>query len=227
MSNNTWFNEAHYMAQKVAQMQTIGYKSQTGLNVPASGWNQELAYQEMDRWTNGKVTAFENFIACNTWNYNIGAYAEAGYDPVTLPMINVAPNPLFDIQIYLLNLAKYYNAVSYNGSQQWTHESALKDMFQNEHMSVWEHYSHRGQFWGINPSNEFNTNAYLDSLVAKGEYATRNEATEALAAMDVNPVMHCMESGNTPVPVDSTAFTNPPTNWNHWLFTPPPQVVLQ
>lgn len=187
MSDPIWFDESHFAKQKAAQMNAIAWRDAAGnakTDWKAEDWPGALARYNSMHHTD--YTAYDNFLACDGSGYVAG---------IELSAVNVSPNALFDIPVYLTNLANHYNnndigfsAPGYS-SGQWTASRALCYLFENEHTSVWEHFKTYGLQQQINPSNEFDTAAYLQARAqAMGAGHTIGDAIAELLDNGVNPL---------------------------------------
>lgn len=185
MSNPAWFDEEYFATQKAAQMNAIGWRDATGRTKTdwrPNDWQGELARYNADH--NTSHTAFDNFLACNTSGYGAG---------IALGDINVSPSELFYIPVYLTSLASHYNETGFaapgHAAGQWTAAGALSHLFDNEHVSAWEHYKTYGMEHQINPSNKFDTGAYLRTRAEiMGADMTVEDAIAAIAAAGRNPL---------------------------------------
>lgn len=221
-----WFIAADYAAQKVDQMNTTNYP---GLPEGETAWTVELYNNYLDNWKddNGNPVpgatleekAYNNFLACNAADYSDNPDVKPGD-------INVAPNQYFNIPVYLQNLAAYNNANpdAYAGAAPeggWTAQNELTTIFDTYHSSVWNHYlTNWDQLLDVNPSNDFNTQAYLQLRAdAMGNGAQVQDAIDAIKAANSNPIEDFYTWGKehdiTTAPIVETP-TNPPADWNQW-----------
>lgn len=232
-----WFDPDHYAGEKVKQMNDIQYLGR-------SDWERESYKAELVAWRDsagnplgtGSVDdlAFINFKACNGVNY----------DPsVARQNLNVSPNEYFDVYVYLENLAKYATKTQMEGAplEGWTANSMLAHLYNDLHISAWEHYTTVGMFAGINPSNAFDTDAYLAARVEAMNTRTVNdtligwegrtnwkvsEIKELMQKSGINPIMDMYTDGAknfnlTAVAPPADEQVAEPENWNAWI-TPPP-----
>lgn len=222
--SDKWFDSDYYAQQKLAQMNTTNYAGRT--EKPAAGWNLDAYQAELDAWG---VTALQNFNACN----------EVGYtSAITREMINVSPNQYFDVPVYLQNVATYANTAGENGGVwtdpdapdfpaggTWTAENVL-DYMVAKGISAWTHYTTEGMANGINPSNLFDTNAYLDARAqamqaASGDTAiTRADALKAIQDLGINAIQDWYDYGqdnSITAPEPEGAVTpDVPAGWTQW-----------
>lgn len=218
-----WFDADHYAQQKVAQMNSTNYeKGWLAKNFDgASEWTTESynKYLSEYRTPDGKpVTAYENFLACNMSGYG---------DHVRLQDINVSGTPLFDVPVYIHNVAEHFNdsGFSANGypKGQWTDGSALRYIYNELHMSAWDHFTTYGAARQLDPSNDFDTSAYLNAR-AKAMGASVAEALEDMLESGGNPITDQHEFGAKhhidarPVPHPVT----PDAELNVWGVATPP-----
>lgn len=215
-----WFDEAYFAAQKAQQMNVIGWRDEQG-NVrhdwTAADWPKELARFNADHGTD--FNAWDNFTACNMGGY--------GQD-IAMSAVNVSATPLFDVPIYLTNLATRYNNTGYaapgHAAGQWTAQTAMQHLFQDLHMSAWEHYRDMGMQMMINPSNGFDTAYYLVSrAIAMGDGVDVAGAVRAILAEGLNPIedlasfgaSHGIEARPVRVPVTPGMSAG-----SQWIYTP-------
>lgn len=216
MPNPAWFDANFYAAQKVAQMNAIKYQDKTDWDVSSyqdalNSFSPALSGSTVDE------KAFTNFQACNQSGYASG---------ITLADINVSPNQYFDVAVYAQNLADYnnqnpdaYDKPAPEGG--WTVSNILSEMLSGGY-SAWQHYTDSGMALGINPSNLFDTSAYLAARAeAMGNGATAADALKAIQASGMNAIQDFFVNGSsleiaTP-PAPATATTpNVPAGWNQW-----------
>lgn len=177
-----YFDEAHYIAQKVEQMNATNY---VGRTTPADGvWTAESAAAELAAWN---LTWEQNFEACNGRNYDAN---------ITVQDINVSPNALFNVGEYAQALADYNNANSVGGQTNWTASSVIADVLNSGHQSLWSHYTTTGAALGINPSNAFDTMAWAEAQAAStGQSAA--DILSGLASRGQNPVQAYLDGGGS------------------------------
>lgn len=95
----------------------------------------------------GSMTAYEHFLASGN--------AE-----------NISPNTGFDVAEYLAAKAAQLNDAKFEGRTDWDEASVLAS-FNKAGISAWDHYVKYGTTEGINPSNGFDTSAYLEAKAAQ------------------------------------------------------------
>lgn len=235
MANPAWFIPEYYATEKLRQMDAIEYNGKTGWTLDA--YEQELQdfRDDLGQPLAGETTAekaFTNFLACNTSGY--------ATDVVPRSAINVSPNSFFNVEVYLQNLATNATALGMDGAPVggWTASAMLDHLYNDLHMSAWDHYTTVGMFANINPSNTFNTRDYLEqrrqamnthensdgSTGWEGRTDwTMSEVLHILEARSLNPVMDYYITGEpvfgitpvAPTPVDV------PQDWNPWSVFPP------
>lgn len=180
-----WFDEAYYAQQKAAQMNAIGWLDASGkvkTDWVAEDWPDALAHYNATHNTN--FTSYDNFLACNGGEYLSG---------ISMAAINVSANANFDVAIYTTNLANHYNKIGFAAAGyaqgRWTAEDALTYMLEVEHISAWEHFKAYGLEAQLNPSNKFDTAAYLRARAqAMGNDATLADAIAAIQREGLNPL---------------------------------------
>jgi len=234
MPNPAWFDANYFAQQKVDQMNATGYEMGEGEWLATNGggateWTVALYSQYLSQYTNPAtgqpVTAYENFEACNGSDYEAG---------IGIEDINVAPNQYFNVEEYLQSLADYNNANpdAYDGAAPaggWTVASELDTIFNTYHSSVWAHYNANWDTLLINPSNGFDTMAYLQARAqAMGDGATWEDARDAIREAGSNPVEDLYGFG-AEHDITATAVATPVTpvlpdgGWTVWgePVTPP------
>lgn len=185
MSYPKWFDSDWFARQKLAQMAALHMEIPAGstplaqLEAAIANWN--TARGDDQDFT--PVTVMSNFEACNRGGYLAG---------IDIRDINVSPSPFFDIPVYLTDLADRYNAAhfaadGYAAAGQWTAMSAMRHMFEVLRMSAWEHYKSLGMAMGVNPSNEFDTQAYLLDRASESGYSAA-QLVSILANDGINPL---------------------------------------
>lgn len=192
--SNDWFDIEHYAAQKVLQMNSLNFQPMWLAAHGASCWNIELYYAYLAEWRgdDGRaIKALQDFLSCNGRDYP----ADTSFEE-----INISANPLFDVQTYAANLASWANSYAPGA---WTAQSIGEYIFFEQHMSLWEHYKGPGLLNQINPSDDFNTHAYLQARVAKmnelagSDIYTINDAIAAIQELNYNPVMDYFDYGKS------------------------------
>lgn len=133
MANPAWFDYDYYMAQKLASLQESD-----------SSWT-----------TTSLVNAFNN----------AGFVGEEGAYQHFLQFgasEDVSPNSLFNATEYYAAKAANYYGVSPSAVTE-LQRANMKTAIENAGMNAWTHYQQYGTVEGINSSNSFDTNAYLEA----------------------------------------------------------------
>lgn len=218
-----WFDENYYAEQKIDQMNAMHWQGR-------ENWDRAGYESELNRFN---VTAYENFEACNTKGY---------ISSITLENINVAPNKFFDVSVYIQNYVNWANSdgdYSYGDirSGQWTVQNMLTHLFQDLRISAWAHYQNAGVYLGINPSNEFDTDRYLeDRASAMNNYVntdgtvgwdgitnwTKEDVIDELTASDDNPITDyfkmCDSLNLSVYSPEAVTVVDVPENWTPWGY---------
>lgn len=222
LSTPSWFDEDFYARQKVDQMNAISYLGK-------NDWTRAGFESELARFN---VTAYENFVYCTSLQ-----------DPA---QTSLSPNPLFNVQEYLIALANFANSsgYAYEGypTGQWTADMVLAHMLKDYQVSPWEHFYRSGQADGVNPSNAFDISAYYDALADRinaftdpqtgaSGYQGRTDWTGAELALqtainNINPfeVMAANPiAAIAPVEVSPEDRVEPVAGWNPWTALDNPE----
>lgn len=161
-----WFDTTNYLNVKTEQLNTAKFKGKND-------------------WTNAATNA---------------ALADAGLSPYEHfekygNAENISPNNMFNVAEYLLSKAKQLNAEKFEGKTDWT-EASVMSVFQTVGLSAWDHYTLYGTAEGINPSNAFDTKAYMNAKLAQLKAAdpagnwTTESMIAAFTAAGLNPLQH-------------------------------------
>lgn len=193
-----WFDAAHYGRQKVLQMNKINWDPEW-LADKGGAWTEDLynQYLKQYRTPEGKpVSAYENFVACNTCNYA---------PEIEVSAVNVSGNPYFDVDYYANQVADWANQSGAYGkpAEAWTGDSVAAHIFNEHRMSLWEHFRTVGLEQRLNPSAQFDLRAYLAARAAAMNEAegvslhTIENAAEAIKASGGNAIMDLYEYGHS------------------------------
>ena len=145
MANPTWFDYEFYMGAKLVQMQKAD---------PAGDWNMsKLVDAFAQNGFLGEDGAYEHFV-------QFGANED------------VAPNADFNASEYYAAKAAQFYGVEPSAVTELDIAN-VKAIIAENGMNAWTHYVQYGSDEGVNPSNAFDADAYLDAktaaLVAAGE----------------------------------------------------------
>ena len=145
MANPTWFDYEFYMGAKLAQMQKAD---------PAGNWTTgKLVDAFAQNGFLGEDGAYEHFV-------QFGANED------------VAPNADFNASEYYAAKAAQFYGVEPSAVTELDIAN-VKAIIAENGMNAWTHYVQYGSDEGVNPSNAFDADAYLDAktaaLVAAGE----------------------------------------------------------
>ncbi|MBD5553516.1 MAG: hypothetical protein HDQ44_04175, partial [Desulfovibrio sp.] len=212
-----WFDATYYAEQKLDQMSLIKWDGKTG-------WTYSAYLDELAKYD---VTPYENFVASNEVH--------------NLRLTNLSPNPLFNVNEYLTALADYANRTNYSypgyKAGEWTAQKAMEHMFNDYHVSAWDHFTLAGQYNLINPSNDFDITAYYDELTAwRNSYVdpktgakgwegrtdwTRLDVIEDNIWNETNPIEglfgEAAGSGIRPQAVAASQRVTVDSDWNPWV----------
>lgn len=113
-----WFDASYYAQQKIEQMNLTKWQGKID-------WNKASYEAEL---TSLNRTPYEDFVVTN--------------DTHNLQFTNISPNPLFNVQEYLIALANFANETGYTypgyAAEQWTAQKAMEHMFNDYHVSAWD-----------------------------------------------------------------------------------------
>lgn len=104
----------------------------------------------------------------------------------------LSPNSLFDSgQYYIAKTAQFYGKQSVSENEVQT----VKGLIHNAGMNAWSHYTAYGAAEGVDPSNNFDSDAYLTAKLAQVRQAespgmTMQGLNAALAACGLTPLSH-------------------------------------
>lgn len=143
MATEAWFDYNVYMANKLAQMKTSD---------PSGNWNMDkLVAAFNDAGFMGAEGAQQHFLL-------FGANEE------------VAPNVFFDAdEYYEAKAAEFYKKSPKDVTDLDT--ANMKIAIHNAGMNAWTHYTQFGSSEGVNPSNAFNSSAYMSAKLAAMQVA--------------------------------------------------------
>lgn len=105
----------------------------------------------------------------------------------------ISPNNLFNVAEYLQAKAEQLNAEG--GDKVWDPASVLAAI-EAAGLTVWDHYTQYGMYEGVNPSNQFDTDAYLDAKLAELQANepeknwTKDSMLDAFKEAGLNPLEH-------------------------------------
>ncbi len=138
MATEAWFDYDVYMANKLAQMKSSD---------PSGNWNMDkLVTAFNDAGFMGAEGAQQHFLL-------FGANED------------VAPNVFFDAtEYYEAKAAEFYGKSPKDVTDLDT--ANIKAAIHNAGMNAWTHYTQFGSSEGVNPSNAFNTSAYMEAKLA-------------------------------------------------------------
>ena len=141
MANPAWFKFSEYMANKLASLQAAD---------PDAGWTADSVAQAFsDAGFGGEEGAFNHF----------NQYGNSADE-------NISPNNLFNAKQYYYFKAQQLQ--NYDSVSQVTEAEAamVKAAIHDAGMSAWQHYIDYGTKEGVNPSNSFDTQKYLEAKAA-------------------------------------------------------------
>lgn len=133
-----------------------------------------------------------------------------------------SPNEYFNATEYLNAQVIYLN--ERDGVDTWTADS-VSDAIAAAGMTLWEHFATYGWQEGVNPSNKFDTNKYLESKLAQLQATepdaewTLEKLVDALAEAGLDPVSHYVEFGANEEGVEVSPAENPVPSDGRTPFT--------
>ena len=178
MANPTWFDYTDYMANKLLSLQAAE---------PDAGWTADKVAQAFsDAGFVGVEGAYDHF----------NQYGNTADE-------NISPNDLFVPEQYYKFKAKDYfehDSVSDVSDQEAAY---VKTAIHDAGMSAWQHYIDYGTKEGINPSNAFDTQKYLEAKAAALNAQagttewTADKVADAFAAAGMNALSHALQYSGT------------------------------
>jgi Ca2+-binding RTX toxin-like protein len=179
MASPAWFDKDEYFTNKLEQLQTSD---------PAGNWTDASMKAVFDAvgYGTGADGAFRHFN-------DYGNHEE------------VSPNAFFKVDEYLTAKAAQLNALEGDAGylgHLWNEALVLK-AFHDAGLSAWDHYTRFGMDEGINPSNAFDNNAYLQAKLIQLQAAdpdaewTLDDVKAAFHEAGLNPVEHYFLFGET------------------------------
>lgn len=138
MANPTWFIKEDYLLSKLAQLQKLD---------PAAYGSWNIVTVDEALKAAGYTNAYDHFA-------QFGA------------LERTSPNKYFDANEYLAAKAAQLNAAKHGGRSDWTAESVALAI-NDAGLTPYAHFDQVGWQEGVNPSNKFDVNAYLDSKAAQ------------------------------------------------------------
>ena len=187
-------------------------------------------------WFNSETYLSNKLEALGSgWDMNslLQAFASAGYDNSSEGMYrhfleygnkeNISPNDLFDVAVYKANkLAQLQSDQAYSNFSL----DDLDRVMEQSGMSYWDHYTKYGMREGVNPSDKFDTNIYLQNKLTQLQNADPSSSWDANKLLDVfeslgmNPVMHYSLYGKSEN-INTTSITDPtPQPVSSWPYVP-------
>lgn len=186
----SWFDLDYYLSQKVEQMDATQYGKDWLEARGASSWTSSLVQMYINGWPFGEAgqeplegdtpreKAYSNFLACNAKFYTVN---------VGIADINVSGTPLFDVAVYLQNLADYHNSQNPGASAKATVQTELQALLAAK-TSAWAYFQeHWAETPQINPSNNFDLSAYIAER-ARIEGTTSSQIMAAIQSDGVTPI---------------------------------------
>ncbi len=181
-----WYNDDHYISEKVDECNTIKFGDQSDWNVDSVKAALASAFGEE---TYAPWMGYDNFVS----NGN----AE-----------NCSPSRYFVVSEYLAAKAAQLNEIQYEDKTDWDQAKVL-DAFRAANISAWDHYTTTGQQEGINPSNAFDNDAFFTAKCAilnawqnedgtvgyegKDDW-TKDDVIAVFQSLGINPIMNQPEN---------------------------------
>lgn len=180
-----WFDVDTYMANKLIQVQTAE---------PDANWTAEsLAATFVANDFGGTDGAYNHFVA-------FGAKED------------VSPNALFSAdQYYTAKAAQFYDKAPSAVSA--LEVATVKGLIKDAGMNAWTHYQAYGASEGVNPSNDFDSTAYMEAklalMKADDPNYTMDNLEAAFAAAGYSPLEHFLTFGGLEGEVQEPSFPVP------------------
>ena len=177
MATKAWFDYATYMGNKLTQMQALE---------PNEGWNATKLKAAFEK------AGFIGDEGAQTHFLKYGANED------------VSPNQYFDADYYYKAKAIQYYTSEAGGSHTEDEVRAnlakyaldVEGLIRKAGMNAWSHYTKYGTAEGINPSDGFNTEAYMQAkLEAMGTGWTMDSLNAAFKKAGLNALAHAMQYG--------------------------------
>lgn len=177
MATKAWFDYATYMGNKLVQMQSLE---------PNEGWNATKLKAAFEK------AGFVGDEGAQAHFLKYGANED------------VSPNQLFDADYYYKAKAIQYYTSEAGGSHTEDEVRAniakyaldVEGLIRKAGMNAWSHYTKYGTAEGINPSDGFNTEAYMEAkLEAMGTGWTMESLNAAFKKAGINALAHAMQYG--------------------------------
>ena len=181
-----WYNDDHYISEKVDECNTIKFGDQSDWNADSVKAALASAFGEE---TYAPWMGYDNFVS----NGN----AE-----------NCSPSQYFVVSEYLAAKAAQLNEIQYEDKTDWDQAKVL-DAFRAANISAWDHYTTTGQQEGINPSNAFDNDAFFTAKCAilnawqnkdgtvgyegKDDW-TKDDVIAVFQSLGINPIMNQPEN---------------------------------
>ena len=182
MATPKWFNADTYMANKLTQVQAAE---------PDANWTEaSLAATFVDNGFSGEDGAYNHFVA-------FGANED------------VSPNALFSAdQYYTAKAAQFYGKAPSAVSA--LDVATVKGLINDAGMNAWSHYQAYGVTEGVNPSNDFDSTAYMEAKLALMQAAdstyTMDKLEAAFADAGYSPLQHFLTFGGLEGEVQEPSF---------------------
>ena len=192
MAAPKWFDYATYKINKLAQLQQLD-----------SSWNQTKMEEAFNK---------AGFTGTDGYYQHFQKYGHTE---------DVSPNEFFDAQYYYKAKALQFYTSEAGGSiaketvlaQLETYADRVKGLINNAGMDAWTHYIKYGTAEGINPSNSFDTSAYMEAkltaMKTQDPNYTMEDLTAAFKKANLNALEHAMQyagNGNTYEAADAVAI---------------------
>ncbi len=192
MAAPKWFDYATYKINKLAQLQQLD-----------SSWNQTKMEEAFNK---------AGFTGTDGYYQHFQKYGHTE---------DVSPNEFFDAQYYYKAKALQFYTSEAGGSiaeetvlaQLETYADRVKGLINDAGMDAWTHYIKYGTAEGINPSNSFDTSAYMEAkltaMKTQDPNYTMEDLTAAFKKANLNALEHAMQyagNGNTYEAADAVAI---------------------
>ncbi|MCI7568359.1 MAG: hypothetical protein MSH25_03140 [Desulfovibrio sp.] len=185
MSVPAWFDKDYYLQSKLDQLRT---------DEPDAGWTNLKLAEALNN------AGFNPFTAEGVYaHFEAYGHAEA-----------VSPNPYFDVYYYMDSKLDQLKAAEPDAG--WDMDK-LEQAFKDAGLSAWDHFTLYGLSEGVDPSQYFDTSAYMAAKLAEMQATdpsyTKEQLAQAFTDAGLNPIEHYLLYGKdenlsyTPYPAPS------------------------
>ena len=183
MSVPAWFDKDYYLQSKLDQLLT---------DEPDAGWTDLKLLEALNN------AGFNPFTDEGVYaHFEAYGHAEA-----------VSPNPYFDVDYYMNSKLDLLKAAEPDAG--WDMDK-LEQAFKDAGLSAWDHFTLYGLSEGIDPSQYFDTSAYMEAKLAEMQATdpgyTKEQLAQAFTDAGLNPIEHYLLYGKD----ENLSYTPYPT----------------